>query len=101
MFQYGQNMTRTSRRNTAAVYTGDLRGVSVAPGDLDPGEVGIPHRNGEGPDGHPVQPVEFGLCRGGTGYRIVASGGRTGSISHLLDACSSRKRSRTVFSALW
>jgi hypothetical protein len=41
MFQYGQNMTRTSQRNTAAVYTGDLRGDRPLRVDLDPCEVGM------------------------------------------------------------
>jgi len=47
MFQYGQNMTRSSQRNTAAVYDGDLREDRSLRAGLDPCEIGMTAPHGE------------------------------------------------------
>jgi hypothetical protein len=98
-------MTRLVQPNTAAVCSVDSRKGSVAPADLDPRGIGMkapPHeRSNDDSVLIRESPIDSTYGSKADGYRIVVSGGRTGSISHRLDSCSSRNRSRTFFSACW
>src|SRR5882724_4657574 len=70
-------------------------------GDLPAATVNGRITLGRDTDGHDIGAVdEPRFSRLGCD-RIVASGCRAGSISHRLDACSSRRRARTIFSAAW